>query len=137
MNRFMLRLYCLLMMCILPGIDSNARQQSTYPEETSIEGYIAAGEDAVHDTLAILHWSLAYALPPSTSSDRVRSSHPTVPQVSHGGNSGRSPGRWFTGEQYDLLVHKCLVASTEDIPIRSGKGSPRFYYVIALRRMLC
>jgi hypothetical protein len=46
-------------------------------------------------------------------------------------------GRWTAGESYQLSKYFSLLLHRMDCGLRVGAASPRYYYVITLRRILC
>ena len=73
----------------------------------------------------------------SQPQQRVGSSRSSRVMPTHGGKPGRNIGGWNNHYSYNPLNYIHLALS--EIKVRSAEGvaSPRLYYVIALRRILC
>lgn len=71
------------------------------------------------------------------SSQRVVSSRPTRLLPTHGGKPTNHGGRGSRGESLNPLAFPYLLAACGQSPRRTAAASPRLYYVIALRRLLC
>lgn len=68
---------------------------------------------------------------------RIGSSRPTRLVPSHGPKPGRSVGRWTDTPSSYLLKYDFLRLVPGRLSVWLGVASPRSYYVIALRRILC
>ena len=68
---------------------------------------------------------------------RVGSSRPVRLHSSNGGKSGRSFAHWTDSDSFQLSKFLALLLRRTDCRLRAGAASPRSYYVIALRRILC
>ena len=55
----------------------------------------------------------------------------------HGGKPGQHLSRWAHHASSNLLKHTLLLLRRSPLWLRTGAASPRHYYVIALRRLLC
>ena len=71
------------------------------------------------------------------SSQRVGSSRSFRSVPTHGPGPNRGMGRWSENHLSNLLKYACLCLLRSTELLRPGTASPRFYYVIALRRILC
>ena len=72
---------------------------------------------------------------PDTQS--LGSSRPTRPHTLGGGKTGRFANYWEPTDFCCFLYFLCLFFLCACILVQRGIASPRFYYVIALRRILC
>lgn len=71
------------------------------------------------------------------SGERIGSSRPVRLVPTHGGKSGRMLSRLTSASSTHHSNLYSLLFRLSDCGIRVGAASPRFYYVIALRRILC
>lgn len=71
------------------------------------------------------------------SGERIGSSRPVRLVPTHGGKSGRMLSRLTSTSSTHHSNLYSLLFRLSDCGIRVGAASPRFYYVIALRRILC
>lgn len=69
--------------------------------------------------------------------ERIGSSRPVRLIPTHGGKSGRMLSRLTSASSIYHSKLYALLFRLSDCGIRVGAASPRFYYVIALRRILC
>lgn len=70
------------------------------------------------------------------SSQRIASSRLTRLLPTHGGKPTNHGGRWTREESSNLLITPSLLSCRHCSP-GMRTASPRLYYVIALRRLLC
>ena len=68
---------------------------------------------------------------------RISSSRPTKLIPTHGGKPGKTLGRLSSGESFLHSKFCTLLLRNIDNELRAGVAPPRYYYVIALRRLLC
>ena len=80
---------------------------------------------------------LGESLVKSQQSHRVNSSRPARLLPTHGGKSGRGLGQSVQNNFSDQIKYFYLCRCLNIFKARMGVTSPRFYYVIALRRILC
>ena len=73
----------------------------------------------------------------TTSSRRVISSRPTRILPTHGGRANHHHGRWMTDGIFNYCNSLPLLQCHGFISQNWASASPRLYYVIALRRLLC
>ena len=71
------------------------------------------------------------------SSSRVASNRPTRLLPTHGGKPGKHHGRWTTNEICKPFNCVLLQLCRGLYHLRTVAAPPRYYYVIALRRLLC
>lgn len=70
-------------------------------------------------------------------SERVGSSRPTRLLPTHGPKPSRGVGRWMDSLSSNLIKYDFLRLVVGRLSAGRGAASPRSYYVIALRRILC
>lgn len=70
-------------------------------------------------------------------SHRVVSSRNSRILPTHGGKPGQHHGRWARNSSCQPLKNSLLCLHHSHLWFRAGTASPRHYYVIALRRLLC
>ena len=80
---------------------------------------------------------LAGAVITAKTGQRVGSSRPVRLLPTNGGKPGRMLGRWTADESYQHSKFFALLLHRMNCGLRIGAASPRYYYVIALRRILC
>ena len=73
----------------------------------------------------------------SQPQQRVGSSRSSRVMPTHGGKPGRNIGGWNNHHSYNPLNFTHLAQSELTTRSAEGVASPRLYYVIALRRILC
>ena len=71
------------------------------------------------------------------AAQRLSNSRPTRPHTFGGGKSGRCANNWETTDSCCSLYFLCLFFLCACRFVQRRIASPRFYYVIALRRILC
>ena len=77
------------------------------------------------------------ALRTAPSSHRVASSRPNRLLPTQGGRSSHHHGRWASGSLFHLYKYPPLRHDDDFVRLHRASASPRLYYVIALRRLLC
>ena len=80
---------------------------------------------------------LGESLVKSQQSQRVNSSRPARLLPTHGGKPGRGLAQGIHNNSSNLFKYLFLCRGLDIYKARTGVASPRFYYVIALRRILC
>jgi hypothetical protein len=68
---------------------------------------------------------------------RIGGSRPTRLIPTHSGKPSRIFGKWIAGYSFNLSNQIHYFLRHAFLKSKSGAASPRFYYVIALRRILC
>ena len=136
MKRFLLRLWLLaLLLCAIPSPVSWAMAQG-------IPAYGQQREERIGQQDDLLRAFAEEPQPPinslfvqSNPSQRVGSSRPTRILPTHGGKPGRNIGNVHHSSHYyqHVSLQLCYRNSTPG----AVAASPRYYYVIALRRILC
>lgn len=127
-NRFFRLWLAVLLLCCLPVIDFGAQAQTGVRGESLKKECVTKHERQM---------SLAGTVISAKTGQRIGGSRTFRVHPSNGGKPGRSFGYWSDGYSFqhskffDLLRHRIYCDS------RVGAASPRLYYVIALRRLLC
>lgn len=138
-NRFLLRLwFAIAFLCVLP---------ETIPGlggESAIGNPEPAKEESICQNFRLNHHlELQGQLPPAgvivsaKNSHRIGSSRSVRLMPSHGGKPGRSLGHCSSGYSSYLSNLSCLLLHKAFSRLQMWAASPRYYYVIALRRLLC
>ena len=73
----------------------------------------------------------------SNQTQRVNASRPARLLPTHGGKPGRSLFGYHANHSFNPSKYALLYLRQNTIRLWAGIASPRFYYVIALRRILC
>ena len=138
-NRFILRLWLTItFLCVLPETIPGLRGDS------SIGHVKPAKEESICQNCGLNHhMELQGQLPPAgvvvsaKNSHRIGSSRSVRLMPSHGGKPGRSLGHWTSDySSYFSNLSSLLLHNASSRP-QMWAASPRYYYVIALRRILC
>lgn len=124
------------LLCGVLGSETRVRAQScvaNYFDDELIEHH-----DNLCGRLAETPLSpLDEALRPTPPLHRVSSSRPVRLLPTHGGKPNHHFGRWANGHSSNLFKHLPLRLCRNRVCFHTVTASPRFYYVIALRRLLC
>ena len=139
MNRFLLRLWLTIaFLCVLPETLPNLRKDSVIGHVKPVK------EESLSQNCGLDHYmELQGQLPPAgvlvsaKNSHRIGSSRSVRLMPSHGGKPGRSLGHWASNYSSYLSNLSCLLLHNASSRSQSWAASPRYYYVIALRRILC
>ena len=138
MNRFLFRLWLIIAcLCVLPDTSPGLR------EDSSVGSYEPVKKESIRQNCGLdHHMELQGQLPPAgvvvsaKNSHRIGGSRPVRLMPSHGGKPGRSLGHWASYSYY-LSNLSCLLLHKASFWSQMWAASPRYYYVIALRRILC
>lgn len=128
----------LLMFCGLPVAGFSDHDRAGSNGKTAREEYVAQGDGtACPMMLEQKEMMPAGFVITAKTGERIGTSRPVRLIPTHGGKSNRTSGRLTSaGSAYHSILHALLLhlscGST-----RARVASPRFYYVIALRRILC
>ena len=126
-----------LMLCNFLGSNIEVKAQTTMHDRTDHKEQVCRHSDLLHNMAEEPRRPIGSSLTSSLPSHRV-ASHRTVRLLpTHGSKPSNKSGRWATVSLSNLqkYVPICLCRLLD----ASGMGfaSPRLYYVIALRRILC
>ena len=139
MNRFLIRLFLVAaLLCDFLGSGTGARAQGfvSKDEQKSEEqikqhdGYLKPVAEEPQSPVEVVFRS-------APSSSRVASNRPTRLLPTHGGKPGKHHGRWTTNEICKPFNCVLLQLCRGLYHLRTVAAPPRYYYVIALRRLLC
>ena len=137
MNKFLIRL-CLVatLLCGVLGLGISAKAQESTCDGQGSEAQIRQGEGRLRQVAEGPQSLSGTSLRTVPLSHRVASSRLTRLLPTHGGKPMSHNGRGARGESFNSLLHPSWLACCH---CRLGMSvpSPRLYYVIALRRLLC
>ena len=126
-----------LLLCCLPVTDFSAQARTDVRGESITKECVTRHDGLQRYTMQERQMPLAGAVITAKTGQRVGSSRPVRLQPTNGGKPGRMLGRWTADESYKLSKFFALLLHRMDCGLRIGAASPRHYYVIALRRILC
>ena len=125
----------MLLFCSLPVTDFVA--ETEYISKTA-EKECVTQSDALHCLMMQEQQKMpAGFVITAKSGERIGSLRPVRLVPTHGGKSGRMLSRLTSASSTHHSNLYSLLFRLSDCGIRVGAASPRFYYVIALRRILC
>jgi len=137
-NGILIRVWLIaLLLCCLPITDFGAQVRTKVCGESIKKEFVTRHDGLQRHTMQERQMPLASAVITAKTGQRVGSSRPVRLHPSNGGKPGRMLGRWTAGESYQLSKYFALLLHRMDCGLRVGAASPRHYYVIALRRILC
>jgi len=137
-SRRLIRVWLIvLLLCCLPITNFGLQAQSGVRIESIKKECVTRHDVLQHHTMQERQMPLAGAEITAKTGQRVGSSRPVRLHPSNGGKPGRILGRWTADESYHLSKYYALLLHRMDCGLRDGAASPRHYYVIALRRILC
>lgn len=133
----MLRLlFVAFLWCHFFGFETEIKADSGETDIASREQQIKRHDGWLHNVAEDPQSVQGFTLRPSTS-HRFGSSRPTRLLHTHGGKSPHRTGQQIAQESFHLLKHAPLHTRLNCVWLRTSAASQRFYYVIALRRLLC
>ena len=138
MKRYLLRIG--LVVTLLCGLSDSLEwvsNQDGVAKKHQQEEQITQDDESFKDLIAERQRSIDNPLVTSQSQQRVGSSRPSRITSTYGGKSGKNLAHW-ANQQLDNTLN-IIYQPLQLIKTCSGHGiaSPRLYYVIALRRILC
>lgn len=138
-NRFLLRLLLVAMMLcdFLGSSDGVMAKCLTEKGSQENESQVKQSDGYVKDVAEEPRCPVDVVFRSASSSSRLASSRPPRLLPTHGGKSGKSQGRWAADRLSNPYKHLLLQKCWSHILLRTSVASPRLYYVIALRRLLC
>ena len=138
MMRYLLRLLFVYgMLCHMIGSGYGAKAQSMAADNTASEKQISRHEDFFHNMAEEPQSPIGTSLCSPPFSHRVASSRPARLLPTYGGKNSHSSCRCTSGNIHHLSIQTINTLRRRQAGLRPGLPSPRFYYVIALRRILC
>ena len=125
----------ILLFCSLPVTDFGS--QTEYISKTAEEECVTQS-DVLHCFMMQEQQKMpAGFVVTAKNGERIGSSRPVRLIPTHGGKSSRMLSRLTSASSIYHSKLYALLFRLSDCGIRVGAASPRFYYVIALRRILC
>ena len=139
MKRFLVSLSLVAaLLCVFLGIQQDGDRQGIASNQLVDEHQLQRYNRWQHHMAEEPQGPTGSALRSSTSSHRVASSRSVRLLPVHGGKPGsQHTGRWTQHESLHLIIYKEASLRGIRIGFPAGVTSPRHYYVIALRRLLC
>ena len=137
MNKFLIRL-CLVttLLCGILGFGMCAKAQASVSDGQKSEAQIKQSEGWLRQVAEEPQSLGGTSLRTVPLSHRVASSRLTRLLPTHGGKPMSHNGRGARGESFNSLLHPSWLACCH-CRLGMPAPSPRLYYVIALRRLLC
>jgi len=136
-NRLFRLWLAVLLLCGLPVTDFGAQRQVGARGE-SINEECVTRYDGLHRYLMQERQTpLAATVITAKNGERIGSSRPVRLSPTHGGKPSRTLWRWVSHKSFHLSNLHALLLRRIDYGRGVSAASPRFYYVIALRRILC
>ena len=127
----------MLLLCGLPATNYSVLAQADVTSEAAQEESFSQS-DGLHRYMMLEQQKMpAGFVITAKSGERIGSSRPVRLVPTHGGKSGRMLSRLTSASSIYHSNLYSLLFRLSDCGIRVGAASPRFYYVIALRRILC
>ena len=137
MNRFLFRFLLLLTLCGILGVDSQTKAQVIVPENSGKESRIERHDSQALDLLEERQRPILPAFRQSPPLHRVSSTRPSRIMPTYGGKNGRSMGVRKITSSFHFHFYACWVRCLRCQQLMARTLSPRDYYVIALRHLLC
>ena len=138
MNRFLTRLFLVAMLlCGFFGSKIGVKEQSIVGNAQKSEEQIKQNNGWLRQVAEEPQSPVESALRTAPSSHRVASSRPTRLLPTHGGRPGHHHARWSTNGLFNLYKYQSCLQCYSSVSLHRISSSPRLYYVIALRRLLC
>ena len=137
-NRNLIRLLLVVtFMCFFLDFDKDVRVQGTWAEATPCEEQVSRNDGLYHQMADEPRSPVEAGLRQAPSSHRLASSRPSRLLPTHGGKPGKHPGRWSSDGSSNPFKYAQRQWCRTLLWYRTIVPSPRLYYVIALRRLLC
>ena len=138
MNKYLLRLW-LIAALLCGGADSFGwvRTQKYAVDKHQKDEQITTNDGLVKGVMEEPEGQYSSPLLRSQPQQRVGSSRSSRVIPTHGGKPGRNIGTWNNHYSYSPFNYIHLALSEFETRGAEGVASPRLYYVIALRRILC
>jgi len=138
MKRWLLRIW--LVAALLCGFSDSlswVRAQGSVSHSEGREECFQRHDGLVRSLMEERQRPLGEVLLKSNQTQRVNASRPARLLPTHGGKPGRSLFGYHTNHSFNPSKYDLLFLRQKTIRLWAGIVSPRFYYVIALRRILC
>ena len=146
MNCKILRLWLLIALLFgLPDfVVEGGTQHDVLSKQTCLQQNQKANEGGIESNDGVHRFKMERQQSPMASSvvrvplpRSVSSSRPTRISHTSGGKSGRFFNHWFGNDSFNLSKFACQQYCRTVLMLRAAAMSPRRYYVIALRHILC
>lgn len=105
----------------------NETEEKSVVRPCDSHGFLFDGEQLPYSVLLTAH----------DAQQLGSSSRPTRHHTLGGGKAGRFANYWETNDSYYFLHFLCIFFLCACLMVQRKSASPRFYYVITLRRILC
>ena len=138
MKSFVLRLLLVVsLLCDFLGSGIGVKAQGYAANRSSAKEQIHCQDDKDKSVAEEPESPLCNVIRESPTSHRVAPSRPVRLLPTHGGKPTHQHGRWAACNISNLLKHVPLNLWRSQVGLHTAFTSPRYYYVIALRRILC
>ena len=138
MNRNLIRLLVVAtLMCFFLDFNTEVRAKGSFTEEKHSEEQVSRNDGLYHQMADEPRSPVEAGLRQAPTSHRIASSRPSRLLPTHGGKLGKHPGRWTSDITSNPFKYAQLQWCGTLLWFRTVAASPRLYYVIALRRLLC
>lgn len=142
MNRFLTRLFvAAMLLCGFLGSKIEFQAQDYVVEAQKSRSdeiqQIKQGDGWLRQVVEEPQSPVESVLRTAPSSHRITSSRPTRLLPTHSGRSNQHHGRWSADGLFNLYKYQSCWQCYSLVSLHRISSSPRLYYVIALRRLLC
>jgi len=129
--------FVVLMLCNFLGSNIEVKAQAMMPDNADRKEQVCRHSDLLHNMAEEPRNPVGSSLTSSVPTHRV-ASHRTVRLLpTHGSKPSTKSGRWATVSLSNLQKYVPVCQYLRLVVPGMGFASPRHYYVIALRRILC
>lgn len=136
-NRLFHLWLAVLLLCCLPITDFGAQRQEGVRRESISEECVTKYDGLHRYMMQERQMPLAATVITAKNGERIGSSRPVRLSPTHGGKPSRTLWRWISNKSLHLSNLHALLLRRIDCGRGVSAASPRYYYVIALRRILC
>lgn len=136
-NRLFRLWLAVMLLCCLPVTDFRAQAQTDMHGESLKKECLTKHDGLGRHIMQERQMPLAGTVISAKTGQRVGSSRPVRLHPSNGGKPVRSLVHWTDGDSIQHSKHLAQLLHRMDCGLRTRAASPRFYYVLALRRLLC
>ena len=125
------------LLCSFLGSQTGVRAKGFVGKSEKSEAQVKANDGWLKQMAEEPQSPVESVLRTTSSSNRVISSRPSRLLPTHGGRIGHHGGRWASNGCSPLQTSLKRGFTQSTFTPGRGSSSPRLYYVIALRRLLC
>ena len=125
------------LLCGFFGSKAGIRAQDIVCSEEKNDAQICANDGWLKQVAEEPQGPIGASLQDATSSHRLASSRPSRQLPTHGGRTGHHHGRLVGDGLSNLYKYHLCWHCYSFVSFQRLSSSPRLYYVIALRRLLC